>query len=279
VNVALRAIYEGLVRAGDPVRRWDLFVGAVAAEASSNPFVGVDTVRAGLRSSGISASASASEWLGNLHTLGVIDGEGALDASRASDVGRALSLVGDSFAVPISSPTWAPVATLPSEVRTLLRPPPFRQTAGVMLGLIDRSVASLTLAAPFVDGYAVDFLRDSVATAMRRGVKVDVLTSGGRGVEMRPLVDDALRDSRCRLTVTELETVISSLGSHAKVLLVDGRDAYVGSANLTTAGLGRHVEIGVELSGPQVDDLVRLFAALERLGRRVFNVADGQMRN
>ena len=159
-----------------------------------------------------------------------------------------------------------------------MHPPPFRQTAGTLLGLIDRSSENVFLAAPFIDGHAVGFLSYSLVTAMKRGVKIDVLTSAGKGVEMRPLIDEAIADSRCRMTVTELETVISSLGSHAKVLLVDDREAYVGSANLTSAGLGRHVEIGVELAGPQVDDLVRLFASLDRLGRRVFQVSDGRLR-
>lgn len=277
MNVALRAIHEGLVRDGDPVDRWCLFVECVAADSTSNRCIAVGDVHAGLRSSGISGSAT--EWFGNLLTLGVIDGTGRWNASRATDVATALGMVGDSFAVPIASPTWAPVATLPSEVRMLLRLPPFRQTAGVLLGLIDRSVDSIVLAAPFVDGNAVEFLRTSIVTAMTRGVKVDVLTSSGRSQALRPLVEDAVCDSRCRLTVTELETVISSLGSHAKVLLADGREGYVGSANLTTAGLGRHVEIGVELAGPQVPDLVRLFVALDRLGRRVFTVADGRLRD
>ena len=122
-----------------------------------------------------------------------------------------LELVGDSFTVQAPRRTWATVATLPPEVRTLLRPPPFRQTAGVLLGLIDRSMRNLMLAAPFVDGAAVNFLRESLATAMRRGVRVGVLTSAGRGNGLRPVVDDALSDVRSRLTVTEIETDITTL--------------------------------------------------------------------
>ena len=277
MNVALRAIHEVLApgSGSEPGRRWCAFVRAATERCNRDEVVDVETVRAALRDSNVGTSAIG--WLGNLRTLGVVGADGRWNERRAAEVTTALRLVGDSFVMPASSPTWSAVATLPPGVHRLLRPPPFRQTAGVLLGLIDRSVHRLSLAAPFIDESAVEFLREAVVTAMKRGVRVDVLTSSGYGRVMRPVVDDALGDAACRVNVTELETIISSLGSHAKVLLVDEREAYVGSANLTGAGLGRHVEIGVELSGPQVEDLARLLTALERLGRSVFNVADGRL--
>ncbi|MGH9090803.1 MAG: phospholipase D-like domain-containing protein [Acidimicrobiales bacterium] len=236
----------------------------------------MDVVRTCLAASGLSASPA--EWLRHLRTLAVVDSAGRLDRRRAAEVGTALDLVGDSFDLAPPRATWAPVATLPPEIRLLMRPPPVRQTAGVLLGLIDRSTECITLAAPFVDSAAVHHLRGSLVAAMRRGVRVKVLTSIGRGGEWTPRVDDALGTPRCNLTVTELHTEISTLGSHAKVLLVDRTEGYVGSANLTAAGLGRHVEIGVELSGPQVDELARLLAAVERLGTRVVSVGAGVLR-
>lgn len=276
MNVALRVVHEGLNGGGgDHRQRWDLFVEALGRRCEANQRLRDDAVAGALRSVGLSGSAP--QWLGNLRSLGVVDDVDRLISSRVREVGIALELVGDSFKEARPRGSWTAVATLPPEVRTLLRSPPFPQTAGVMLGLIDRSVHNLTLAAPFIDRVAVSFLQESMVTAMERGIKIDVLTSTGRGVELRSLVDEALRHTTCRLTVTELQTDISSLGSHAKVLLVDEAHAYVGSANLTSAGLGRHVEIGVELSGPQVQDLVRLIVALERLGRRVLSVADGRL--
>ncbi len=52
-------------------------------------------------------------------------------------------------------------------------------------------------------------------------------------------------------------------------MVVDRALGYVGSANLTAAGLGRHVEVGVELAGPQVAELTRVLDALERVGSTV----------
>ena len=140
-----------------------------------------------------------------------------------------------------------------------------------MLELIDRATTVVRLAAPFVDGQAVAFLAASLAAARRRGADVRVVTSAGRGVEFAVLNLPPVDGGSGALSVTEVRTELSSLGSHAKVLLVDDVHGYVGSANLTTAGFGRHVEIGVEVSGPQAEDLARLLVALERLGTRVIS--------
>jgi hypothetical protein len=276
VNVALRVIHDGLRTCADRPEGWGEFVSRVEERSRGDRVVDVDVVKTCLGASGLSASPA--EWLRHLRTLAVVDTSGRLDRRRASDVGIALDLVGDSFDLAPPRSTWAPVATLPAEVLSLVRPPPMRQTAGVLLALIDRSTECVTLAAPFVDSAAVHHLHGSLMAAVRRGVAVHVLTSVGRGAEWAPLVDDALGTPRCNLAVTELHTEISTLGSHAKVLLVDRNEGYVGSANLTAAGLGRHVEIGVELSGPQVDELARLLDAVERLGTRVVSVVAGVLR-
>ncbi len=76
-------------------------------------------------------------------------------------------------------------------------------------------------------------------------------------------------DAPGTLRVTEIVTDLSPLGSHAKVFVADREHGYVGSANITGAGLGRHVEIGVELSGPQIEKFVRVLVALEHAGTLV----------
>jgi phosphatidylserine/phosphatidylglycerophosphate/cardiolipin synthase-like enzyme len=138
----------------------------------------------------------------------------------------------------------------------------------VFLELIDRARDRLRLAVPFIDPSGAEFLGGSLTTAGRRGVAVSVITSEGNGDRFSELAT-SWPAGRATLTVTEIRTELSSLGSHAKVLVADGERGYVGSANLTAAGLGRHVEIGVEVGGPQVEELTRVLDALERAGRRV----------
>lgn len=275
MNVALRAVHDGLGTRDARSDRWILFASHLRARCGDAP---VDTamVASCLASAGISAPAA--EWRRHLRTLGVLDAAGRFDGRRADDVAIALGLVGDSFEIAPPRSAWAPVATVPEAIRSAMRPPPLRQTAGVLLGLVDRARERVLLAAPYVDATAEHHLHASLAAAMRRGVRVNVLTSVGHGAELNPLVDDAVRSPRCRLSIAELHTDISSLGSHAKVLVVDGSEGYVGSANLTAAGLGRHVEVGVEVSGPQVEDLVRLLDALERLATPVVTVTDRVVR-
>jgi phosphatidylserine/phosphatidylglycerophosphate/cardiolipin synthase-like enzyme len=183
-------------------------------------------------------------------------------------VATALELAADSFSALGTQPFPALVATLPSELRALLRPPPLRQTAGVLLDLIDRATKEIRLAVPFVDPDAVAFLADSLLGAARRSVDVTVITSLGQSVHFAELGRRWSVDHEAcgRLRVAEVQTHLSSLGSHAKVVVIDSQRGYVGSANLTAAGLGRHVEIGVELAGPQVAELARVLAALERAG-------------
>jgi phosphatidylserine/phosphatidylglycerophosphate/cardiolipin synthase-like enzyme len=51
---------------------------------------------------------------------------------------------------------------------------------------------------------------------------------------------------------------------HAKFVVADGRSGYFGTANLTSLGLGEHLELGVALAPQQAQDLLRLLEALER---------------
>ena len=181
----------------------------------------------------------------------------------------------DSFDSPRSATSWAPVATLPSELRALLHPPPLRQTAGVFLELVDQARVEVRLAAPFIDPEAVHFLTDSLISAGRRGVDVRVVTSIGQASRFAEMAQLWPAGGDGRLRVTEVQTQLSPLGSHAKALVADGERGYIGSANLTAAGLGRHVELGVELVGPQLAELIKILEALERVGTQVLRAGRG----
>lgn len=270
MNVALRAVHDALAPRGEQLATtWTSLIAKIGDCTGPGGRVDAAALRTILRA--IGCGGTAAEWLTNLELLGVVDRQGRLHPQRAQSVATALDLAADSFSVMGSQRFWAPVATLPSELRPLLRPPPLRQTAGVLLDMIDHAAEKTQLAAPFVDPHAVAFLAESLLGAARRSVDVTVITSLGQGVHFAELSRrwSADHEARGRLRVTEVQTHLSSLGSHAKVIVVDSRRGYVGSANLTAAGLGRHVEIGVELAGPQVAELTAVLAALERAGSTV----------
>jgi hypothetical protein len=268
MNVALRAVHDALRR--NPADRWRVFIAALLDRVGPGALVEASEIQAHLRS--LELGGTAGEWAANLRLLRVLSPEGRLDAARAESVGTALELAADSFDSPKSAPSWAPVATVPSELRALLHSPPLRQTAGVLLELIDHAKVEVRLAAPFIDPAAVEFLTDSLMAAGRNGVHVSVVTSTGQAVHLADLARLWSANGRARLQVTEIQTQVSPLGSHAKAMVVDSERGYIGSANLTAAGLGRHIELGVQLAGSQLAELTGVLVALERVGMRVFAV-------
>lgn len=50
---------------------------------------------------------------------------------------------------------------------------------------------------------------------------------------------------------------------HAKFVVADTRRGYFGSANLTSLGMGEHLEMGVALRPEQCEALLALLSALE----------------
>jgi hypothetical protein len=264
VNTALRAVHETLGRSGDPARVWQQLVRALRDVPHGRVKVDANSTASGLRAVGVHAPAG--EWLIHLRLLGVVGPDGDLDGRAAEEVAVALRLVGDSFAPVGPLAGWDLVVTLPPGLRDAMRPPALPQTGGVLLELLERATDRLALAAPFVDRAAVDFVAPSLVDAGHRGADVRILTSPGALPAFDGLVASWATVPTGVLRLTEVATVLSPLGSHAKVVVVDGTVAYIGSANLTTGGLARHIEIGVKVFGPQVADLERLLLAVERLG-------------
>lgn len=267
MNVALRAVYEALAPSAQASNRWRELIREICARTAVNSRVDPQQIAAALRAKGIRGPSG--EWAAHLGQLGVLDEDGYPDLERAEYVAVALEIAGDSFEPVGPTSGWALVATVPPDLRALLHPPPTRQTGGVLLELIDAARTAVSLAAPFVDREGVGFLSAALIGAGRRGAAVAIVTSVGHGSMFSDLARLWTSEATGRLRVTEVATHLSPLGSHAKVLIVDSQVGYVGSANLTGAGLGRNVEIGVQVSGPQVGDLARLLSALERLGTTV----------
>lgn len=262
MNTALRALHDVLA-SPRPAARWlevlargmEVAAGAAMSDAKLEEWMR----RAGLRE-------PVGQWKACLTLLGVLTEDRRLDEAAAHDVATALRLVGDSFEPRPVPGRWALVATVPPDVAVR---PAMRRTAGVIVNQIERARRTLLLAAPFVDASALQFLGPPLLTAAGRGVQVRMLTSAGSAPVVRELGGRWRADCLGGPLVVAAAptTTMSTLGSHAKVVVVDDERAYVGSANLTAAGLGRHVELGVEIEGAEVQELGRLLHGLSRLGR------------
>lgn len=148
---------------------------------------------------------------------------------------------------------WDLVASLPpgAFVPAALR----YRTAETLTHLVTGSRRSLRLVAPFIDRSGLSFLGDALAAATQRGVALEVLLP-----TRSTHADDALEELReticvsgsiARFSVSRLR--FDAPWAHLKVLSSDTWSAYIGSANITGAGLtGHNLELGVLVRGPGV---------------------------
>ncbi len=128
-----------------------------------------------------------------------------------------------------------------------------RTTVGVLTQLIAEAQRHVIIAAPFIQsGYGLSsgVLADASRSALRRGVDLDVLSTG----QSLNTVDRGhfVQDARGRLRFFQAAAHLADdqqLGSHAKFCVADGEAAYVGSANLTGRGLSGQIEMGVLIRG------------------------------
>ena len=162
---------------------------------------------------------------------------------------------------------WDLVASLPAG--TDLPAGLNRTTGETMVQLVVEATTTLRLASPFIDRPGLSFLCEPLAAASSRGVRLEILlpTRSSRA-------DDALND---------LEKAIIRDGSidhlrmsrfrpdapwaHLKVLTADASVAYIGSANITRAGLaGHNLELGVLVRGPGIQVVEQVLDIYREIG-------------
>ena len=107
-----------------------------------------------------------------------------------------------------------------------------------------------------MDEDGLGYIADSVVAATLREVTFE-LVRPGRGERERKAID-ALHHSVLKGGDPQLFAVLDTVDEapfpHLKVMTVDGKAAYIGSANLTAAAFeGRNLELGVLVHGEQVE--------------------------
>jgi phosphatidylserine/phosphatidylglycerophosphate/cardiolipin synthase-like enzyme len=130
-----------------------------------------------------------------------------------------------------------------------------------MIGLASTARDRIRLATPYVDEPGIGFLADAITAATHRGVVVQLFDPAGwkpARAAMTALTDAVKANgdsSRLRL----VRALADAPFAHMKVMVVDGSAAYIGSANITAAGLaGRNLELGVLVRGRQVAVIDRI---------------------
>lgn len=161
------------------------------------------------------------------------------------------------------------VATLPGGFEpTSVRVRSIPDIASTIRNQVFDADSSVRIANPYFDP-SLELVSD-LASLPRRGVETQLLTretadeDGDTGVtlnKMWNLIDEKHRDN---FKVRDLYRWDESQGSqafatHAKIVIVDDRVCYVGSANLTDTSLSTNFEFGVVVEGDIVEDAVTVF--------------------
>lgn len=140
-----------------------------------------------------------------------------------------------------------------------------RLTAAVIVGLIEEARRDVLLI-----GYAVhsepSVLRE-LQRAAARGVEITLVLerhADNPAYSASGLAFPGLDARRLAWPLHARPAGVSSL--HAKVLVVDGRNALVGSANITGSALERNLECGLLLRGEQARTIREHVRSLEQAG-------------
>jgi len=154
---------------------------------------------------------------------------------------------------------WDLVASLPGGSRL---PVGLRRTTGeTLVQLVVGATETLRLAAPFIDRPGIGFIGDALAAATSRDVQLEILlpTRSTHADDALDELELTIRTAGAPANFSVSRLRFDAPWAHLKVLTADSLAAYIGSANLTGAGLaGHNLELGVLVRGAGV-------AAVERI--------------
>lgn len=133
------------------------------------------------------------------------------------------------------------------------------------LEMIRTAKGSIVIVAPSIDAAAVMNLHDALAAAYSDNVRLTVLYGALGKIERIRSAISIIRESCPRSELLEWPSTKGFL--HAKAICVDNGIVYIGSANLTEFGWEKNVEIGMTLSGPVADPIIRYCQGLVEIAR------------
>jgi phosphatidylserine/phosphatidylglycerophosphate/cardiolipin synthase-like enzyme len=125
-----------------------------------------------------------------------------------------------------------------------------RSTGETVIALIDGAADRIAIASPFIDAEAIGILIAPLLAAAERGVSVTLITQQVEKVLAVRRLAGAFSERGLEARLRVHHALPTQPWPHIKLVLVDARVAYVGSANLTgNALMGRNLELGVLVEG------------------------------
>ena len=222
---------------------------------------------------GVTASVEDGSLVGPvLRFAGILDERGGLGLHAAVRLGQALVLI--EAREQVWEPGWELLVTVPDFLRETYaswvegagsKTGGVRETGQALLEVASSAQSRLIVASPYLQAEFIGGLVPALHNVLSGGGEVLVLTRALSGhaperswanVEAVQVLRDAAAEATAgggRLIVRSWEEL--QLGLHFKVVIADDSWAYLGSANLTTHGAGKHAEAGALLRGESVETL------------------------
>lgn len=197
---------------------------------------------------------------GWLTVIGVLHADGTVDEYRLDDLDQVLQLVPHVRAAEqarVPDPVSALVCTVPPQVALPQRLRPLARSLSVLVADSLRSAEDgrVLLMSPYWSAEGCRQLRPAMEGALEKGLPVTL--AGARPQDAShhtAMVGFAVQlraDGFPRVHLLEFAGPHPDSICHAKA--VCGRTGYLGSGNLTVAGMERHVEIGLPLKPRDVE--------------------------
>ena len=117
----------------------------------------------------------------------------------------------------------------------------------------------ILMANPFFDREGIEKIMPYIKKAAERGVEIKIISrpkydaNPGQEVQIKNMLN--VIGEKCQLRRFGGSIHGDPYHLHAKFMVADSKEAYVGSANITETSLGNNVEVGVIFSGTKVKAL------------------------
>ncbi len=197
---------------------------------------------------------------GCLASTGVLHDDGTVDQYLLDDFDQVLQLlpyVRAAEQARVPDPVSALVCTVPSQVTLPQRLRPLARSLSVLVADSLRSAEDqpVLLISPYWSAEGCQQLRPAMAGALQKGLAVTLAGAKrreeGHHAAMTSFAAQLRSEGFRRVRVLEFVPPHPDSICHAKA--VCGRTGYLGSGNLTVAGMERHVEIGLPLKAHDVE--------------------------
>lgn len=170
--------------------------------------------------------------------------------------------------------TWGHRKILPNELYRK-----FKDLDHFLKQLLSSANESILIIAPYLSIEGIKLIKDSIFMSAQRGAWIRIVTGNTENEldQNKSALKELVRGEqgsiiRSRLRILSGSERLSIL-LHSKIIIIDSRFGYLGSANITFHALEKNFEVGVALSVDQSASVEGLVSYWESSGMLIDNTA------